>query len=56
MTSKVAMATFGVGLVLRVGWVLAAKEKRKHNTTRRHFGSTTISPSQACFVEQTLVQ
>jgi hypothetical protein len=42
MTSKVAMATFGVGLVFRVDWVLAANKIREHNTTRRHFGSTTI--------------
>ncbi len=42
MTSSVAMATFRVDLVFRVGWVLAANEIRKHNTTGRHFGSTTI--------------
>ncbi len=42
MTRKVGMATFMVGLVLRVGWVLAAREIREHDTTRRHFGSTTL--------------
>jgi len=36
ITRKVAMGRFGVG------WILAANEIREHDTTRRHFGSTTI--------------
>jgi len=41
-TNTKTMVTFRVDLVFRVGCVMAAKERREHNTTRHHFGSTTI--------------
>jgi hypothetical protein len=40
-TKTKTIVIFRVLLVFRVGCVMAAKERREHNTTRHHFGSTT---------------
>jgi hypothetical protein len=41
-TKRNIMVTFRVDLVFRVGCVVAANERREHNTTRHHFGRTAI--------------
>ncbi len=41
-TKYKTMVTFWVDLVFRVGSVMAANDSREHNTTRHHFGSTTM--------------
>ncbi len=41
-TKYTTMVTFRVELVFRVGCVMAANERREQNTSRHHFGSTTI--------------